>query len=130
MAALEYLPVLVNDGTCNHLIGQRMPNSSLPGTCGQFIDLRKIKYRFVIYCYPMTGQPGTNLPEGWEQILGARGCTPQACSFHHLFHELQLLNTAVFGLSTQTTAYQQEAKARLHLPFELFSDEHQQFTAA
>ena len=31
---------------------------------------------------------------------------------------------AVFGLSTQDTAYQQEAVARLHLPFALLTDEH------
>jgi peroxiredoxin len=36
----------------------------------------------------------------------------------------------VFGLSTQDTAYQHEARDRLHLPFELLSDEPQVFSGA
>ena len=32
------------------------------------------------------------------------------------------MKTQVFGLSTQTTEYQQEVVARLHLPFEVLSD--------
>ena len=70
----------------------------------------------------MTGRPGTPLPDGWAEIPGARGCTPQSCSFRDHYAELRTLNTQVFGISTQTTAYQQEAKTRLHLPFELLSD--------
>jgi peroxiredoxin len=79
--------------------------------------------RVVVYAYPMTGQPGTALPDGWDQIPGARGCTPQACSFRDHFALLRSAGAdAVFGLSTQESAYQQEAAARLHLPFPLLSD--------
>ncbi len=78
----------------------------------------------MLYIYPMTGQPGVALPQGWDEIPGARGCTPQSCAFRD--HHAELLETGsdrVFGLSTQCTAYQREAAERLHLPFALLSDE-------
>jgi peroxiredoxin len=68
--------------------------------------------------------PGIDPPDGWDQIPGARGCTPQSCSFRDHFDELKRLRVAqLYGLSTQDTAYQQEAATRLHLPFALLSDE-------
>ncbi|MEM6423440.1 MAG: peroxiredoxin, partial [Pseudomonadota bacterium] len=77
----------------------------------------------VVYAYPMTGRPDTPLPEGWDGIPGARGCTPQSCAFRDHFAELQALGVGhLFGLSTQSTDYQAEAAARLHLPFALLSD--------
>jgi peroxiredoxin len=78
--------------------------------------------RTVIYCYPMTGVPGKPLPEGWDMIPGARGCTPQTCGFRDHYKELLRLQAEVFGLSTQTTEYQLEMAQRLHLPFEILSD--------
>jgi peroxiredoxin len=78
--------------------------------------------RTVIYCYPMTGVPGKSLPEGWDTIPGARGCTPQACDFRDHHRELAELSAEVFGLSTQTTEYQKEMAERLRLPFEVLSD--------
>jgi peroxiredoxin len=78
--------------------------------------------RTVIYCYPMTGVPGKPLPEGWDMIPGARGCTPQTCGFRDHYQELLQFKIAVFGLSTQTTEYQREMADRLHLPFEILSD--------
>jgi peroxiredoxin len=70
----------------------------------------------------MTGVPGKPLPEGWDMIPGARGCTPQACEFRDHHRELADLSAEVFGLSTQTTEYQKEMAERLHLPFEVLSD--------
>jgi peroxiredoxin len=70
----------------------------------------------------MTGVPGKPLPEGWDQIPGARGCTPQTCGFRDHYEELSRLKTDVLGLSTQTTEYQQEMAGRLHLPFQILSD--------
>jgi peroxiredoxin len=70
----------------------------------------------------MTGAPGKALPEGWDQIPGARGCTPQACNFRDQHHEFTELKAEVFGLSTQTTEYQGEMAGRNHLPFEVLSD--------
>jgi peroxiredoxin len=116
------LPRPIDDGAANHLRGMSLPTSALPATNGAIVDLAAIPGRFVIYIYPMTGRPGVPLPDGWDGIPGARGCTPQSCSFRDHFAELNALNTSVFGLSTQTTEYQKEARDRLHLPFELLSD--------
>lgn len=118
----QNLPVPEDDGACDHLLNETIPNISLIATNGQAINLQDLKGRLVIYCYPMTKQPDKNLPDGWAEIPGAMGCTPQSCSFRDHYSELKALNTTVYGLSTQTTAYQQEVKERLHLPFELLSD--------
>lgn len=116
------LPIPLNDGACNHLLGQFLPSINLYSTHGRYVDISAILGRVVIYCYPMTGQPGIRLPDGWNEIPGARGCTPQSCSFRDHYQELSEWKTQVFGLSTQTTEYQMEAAERLHLPFELLSD--------
>jgi peroxiredoxin len=77
----------------------------------------------ILYAYPMTGRPDRALPEGWTDIPGARGCTPQSCAFRDHHAELRALGAAeVFGLSTQSPQDQAEAAARLHLPFALLSD--------
>jgi peroxiredoxin len=87
--------------------------------------------RTVVYVYPRTGRPGVALPDGWDAIPGARGCTPQSCSFRDHFAELTQLGVArVFGLSAQDTAYQREAAERLHLPFPVLSDEGLKLTRA
>ena len=120
----DNLPQPIDDGATNHLMGLEVPPILLQSTKGQEVCLTEISQsqRTVIYCYPMTGKPGDELPKGWEEIPGARGCTPQSCSFRDSHHELLSLNTVVFGLSTQTTESQQEATQRLHLPFLLLSD--------
>jgi peroxiredoxin len=117
------LPRPVDDGACAHLAGVAMPPVRLPSTAGRLVDLGALSApRTVIYCYPRTGRPGQPLPDGWDAIPGARGCTPQSCAFrdHHL--ELADLGAEVYGLSTQTTDYQRQMAARLHLPFEVLSD--------
>lgn len=96
----------------------------LPATEGTPVNLSKLRGRTVVYVYPRTGVPGVDTPDGWDQIPGARGCTPQSCSFHDHFGELTRLGVAqLYGLSTQNTAYQKEAATRLHLPFAILSDE-------
>ena len=116
------LPRPADDGAASHLEGMSLPLLGLPATSGASIDLASIPGRCVIYVYPMTGRPGTPLPDGWDGIPGARGCTPQSCAFRDHYSELQSLHATVFGLSTQATDYQKEARDRLHLPFELLSD--------
>ena len=88
------------------------------------VNLSKLKGRTVLYIYPRTGVPGVDAPPGWDDIPGARGCTPQSCGFRDHFADLKALGvTQVFGLSTQDTVYQREAAERLHLPFPILSDE-------
>lgn len=111
-----------DDGAAAHLSGMQLPDVTLPSTDGASINLRALKGRWVIYIYPMTGRPGVPLPDGWDGIPGARGCTPQSCSFRDHYTELQELGAGVLGLSTQSSDYQQEARDRLHLPFQLLSD--------
>jgi peroxiredoxin len=116
------LPRPVDDGAASHLPGTPLPNLVLPATNGENLDLAALPGHVVIYIYPMTGRPGAPLPDGWDGIPGARGCTPQSCGFRDHYSDLKKLNTSVFGLSAQTTDYQKEARERLHLPFELLSD--------
>jgi len=116
------LPVPEDDGAGDHLFGMQLPDMPLWATSGERVNLAKIGGRVVVYIYPRTGQPGVELPQGWDEIPGARGCTPQSCAFRDHYAELQALNASVFGLSTQDSDYQREAAERLHLPFPLLSD--------
>lgn len=118
------LPVPVDDGACAHLPGLPMPPVVLPSSDGGSVDLAALPPgHLVLYCYPMTGTPGRALPENWDAIPGARGCTPQACGFRDHAVELAGLGASVMGLSTQTPAEQRDLVARLHLPFPVLSDE-------
>lgn len=126
----EDLPVPVDDGACDHLPGMLLPSVYLRSTTGELVDLSALTGTTVVYCYPLTGRPDLALPEGWDEIPGARGCTPQSCAFRDHHAELQALNAKVFGLSTQDTGYQREAAGRLHLPFALLSDEKLEFAGA
>ena len=117
------LPRPIDDGAVDHLTGMQLPQVFLRSTAGRMVDVSRLSApRTVVYCYPMTGVPGKLLPEGWDEIPGARGCTPQTCSFRNHHEELLQLKAAVFGLSTQTTEYQLEMAGRLRLPFEILSD--------
>jgi peroxiredoxin len=124
------LPVPTDDGAAAHLPGLRLPSVSLPATDGGTVDLSSLPGRTVVYIYPRTGRPDQEVPAGWNEIPGARGCTPQSCAFRDHYAELRALGARVFGLSTQDTAYQREAVDRLHLPFPLLSDEQLAFAAA
>lgn len=116
------LPVPINDGACDHLLQMSIPNIWLISTANRKVCLTENLYRTVVYCYPRTGTPDKDPLPGWNLIPGARGCTPQSCGFRDHFKELQVLNTQVFGLSTQTTEEQKELVERIHLPFEILSD--------
>jgi peroxiredoxin len=117
------IPIPQDDGRTRHLTGLRMPDVALPATNGAAVNLSKLKGRVVVYIYPRTGVPGVDAPAGWDQIPGARGCTPQSCGFRDHIAELKALGVSqVFGLSTQDTEYQREAAERLHLPFPILSD--------
>ena len=117
------LPIPENDGAAAHLAGAPVADVALPSTAGGSVSLATLSGRTVLFIYPMTGTPGVALPDGWDVIPGARGCTPHACAFRDLHAELTRAGAAaVFGLSTQTLEEQKATVERLHLPFPLLSD--------
>jgi peroxiredoxin len=125
------LPAPQNDGACAHLEGRLLPSLSLRTTANRSIDLATItKSPTVLFFYPRTGRPDEPAPLGWDEIPGARGCTPQSCGYRDLYSEFQKLKVQVFGASTQSTEFQQELAARIHLPYEILSDEHFALTNA
>ena len=117
------LPIPVNDGACAHLLGSTLPSASLTSTTGKAVDLSTYAGTLVIYFYPMLGRPDSPPLVGWNDIPGARGCTPQTCAFRDSHAELKQLGVEVFGVSAQRLEDQQEAHARLQLPFSLLNDE-------
>src|SRR5256885_2862084 len=117
------LPEPLDDGAAKHLTGMAMPRVSLPSTAGGPVDLSALTApTTVFYCYPMTGVPGTPLPDSWDRIPGARGCTPQTCGFRDRHQQLTEIDTRVYGVSTQSSEYQREMARRLNVPFEILSD--------
>jgi peroxiredoxin len=125
------IPAPVDDGAARHLTNMRIASVALPATDGTTVDLAALPGTVVVYAYPRTGKPGVENPDGWDLIPGARGCSPQSCSFRDLFAELQSLGVnRLFGLSTQDTEYQREAAERLHLPFPILSDAQLRLTEA
>jgi peroxiredoxin len=126
------IPAPTDDGAAAHLPGLSIPPVSLMATNDTRVALADLPGRTVVFAYPRTGEPGKiSLVEDWDMIPGARGCTPQTCSFRDLFAELKAAGAAqVFGLSTQGNAYQTEMASRLHLPFPVLSDEKLELTRA
>jgi peroxiredoxin len=125
------IPAPKDDGRARHLAGHKLPSVELPATNGGRVNLAKLPGCTVLYVYPRTGIPGVDAPPGWDDIPGARGCTPQSCGFRDHFAELKALGIShVFGLSTQDSNYQREAAERLHLPFPILSDAELDFATA
>jgi peroxiredoxin len=125
------LPRPIDDGSTRHLIGFPLPDVALTATDGSTVYLARLSGRTIVFVYPMTGRPGVALPDGWDQIPGARGCTPQTCAFRDLYADLRAAGADhVYGFSTQDSPYQREAAGRLHLPFLLLSDAGLEFSRA
>jgi peroxiredoxin len=125
------LPVPEDDGGARHLPGMAMPDIELLSTSQRRVDLSKLTApRTVIYFYPRTGEPGKPSLAGWDDIPGARGCTPETCGFRDLHKELAKLNADVYGASVQSTDYQREMVTRLNVPFEVLSDDKMALTHA
>ena len=125
------LPRPKDDGGARHLTGMALPDLELPSTGNRRVNLSTVSApRIVIYAYPMTGRPDRQLPQGWDDIPGARGCTPETCGFRDHHKDLAKLHAEVFGVSTQDTPYQQEMVKRLEVPFEVLSDEQMAFARA
>jgi peroxiredoxin len=132
LAGARALPVPKDDGAARHLVGAAMPPVTLPATDGRTVDLASLPgRRTVLYCYPRTGRPGEpSLTPDWDAIPGARGCTPESCSFRDHYLELRDLGADVYGVATQDSDDQREAVARLGLPFALLSDADLELTGA
>jgi peroxiredoxin len=118
------LPVPEDDGAADHLTGLEVPELELPSTPGGTVSLAELaRERLVAYVYPRTSVPGQPLPSGWDDIPGARGCTPQSCAFRDSLAEFSAQGATVVGISAQSHAEQSEFAAREHIPFPLLSDE-------
>ncbi len=131
----EGLPVPTDDGAAAHLRGGLLPDLRLPSTRGERIALAELKAPTVLFFYPRTGVPGQPPNRGfrgedWDEIPGARGCTPQSCGFRDAHADFAALGVSLFGLSTQTTDFQAEFKQRNHVPFEFLSDSELQLVRA
>jgi peroxiredoxin len=115
----EGLPVPEDDGAADHLTGAELPDLVLPSSQGA-VDVRGFE---VLYVYPRTGRPGQPMLPGWDEIPGARGCTPQSCGFRDHDAELKALGVRVAGLSAQSLEDQIEFAERNRMPFPVISDE-------
>lgn len=125
------LPIPQDDGACAHLSGRRLPSLTLRSTSGRAVNLAEVsKTRAVFFFYPRTGRPEAPAPAGWDQIPGARGCTPQSCGFRDHYAEFGHRGVQVFGISSQSTQYQREFVARNQIPYEILSDEKYSLTDA
>ena len=124
------LPAPVDDGACDHLTGLAVPELTLESSRGP-VGLSELGAgRTVLYVYPRTGRPDHEIPEGWDAIPGARGCTPQSCGFRDHLAELAEHGARVAGLSSQTLDEQTELAERLHMPFPVIADPDMKLGAA
>jgi peroxiredoxin len=118
------LPAPVDDGAADGLVGSSVPDIALPSTIGGELSLADVGAGLlVVYVYPMTGTPGRALPEGWDDIPGARGCTPQSCAYRDALAEFRELGADLIGISAQSPAEQAEFAEREHIPYPLLSDD-------
>ncbi|HEY2777949.1 MAG TPA: peroxiredoxin [Gaiellaceae bacterium] len=113
------LPVPEDDGGADHLTGAELPHVTLESTQG-LVNIAELD---VLYVYPRTGLPGLLPFPGWDEVPGARGCTPQSCGFRDHAAELAELGASrIAGLSTQTLDEQREFAERNHMPFPVIAD--------
>jgi peroxiredoxin len=118
------LPAPVDDGGADGLVGKPVPDFALPSTLAGDLSLADAGAGLLVaYVYPMTGTPGRALPEGWDDIPGARGCTPQSCAYRDALVEFRELGADLVGISAQSPAEQAEFAAREHIPYPLLSDD-------
>ncbi len=125
------LPVPLDDGAADHLPGRVVPSLLLPSTLGGQLDVGVAAGGLlVLYVYPRTGRPGEPLPADWDEIPGARGCTPQSCAFRDGVQDPPAHGASVAGLSAHSSAEQSEFAEREHIPYPLLSDSELQHAAA
>ena len=116
------MPVPEDDGAADHLPGSAVPRVVLDSSQGP-LDLAELcAARAVVYVYPRAGRPGVPLLPGWDEIPGARGCTPQSCGFRDHAAELGTFGARVAGISAQTLDDQLEFAERNRMPFPILAD--------
>lgn len=117
------LPVPTDDGGCDHLLGMHIPQIELRSTKRWNVDIAKVSNGLVVFFfYPETGRPGDPIPTTWNEIPGARGCTPQSCAYRDSYSEFKELGFEAFGVSSQSLEEQLEFATRNNLPYELLND--------
>jgi len=126
------LPVPVDDGACQHLVGLRLPATTLQSSNNNAVDLSQIAHReqAVLFFFPAAGRPGVPDPNGWSLIPGARGCTPQLCDYRDATSEFQKLGVKLLGVSSQRHEDLVEIAQRNRLRYELLSDQELRLTKA
>lgn len=123
-------PAPVDDGACAHLFGAWLPDVELTTGRTRAVNLASLVGLSVLYLYPMSGADDSGLPPEWDSTPGARGCSPQACGFRDLHHDLLAHGATIFGVATQPPDYLAGEIERLALPYDLLSDEHLKFQRA
>jgi peroxiredoxin len=119
----DNLPAPVDDGAADHLPDSEVPSVALPSTLGGELDLAQAaRELIVVYVYPRTGVPGQPLLDGWDDIPGARGCTPQSCAFRDARDDFSRHGATLIGISAQTPQEQAEFAEREHIPYPVLSD--------
>ena len=117
------MEIQMGSGVVDHLTNRNIPSVNLTSTDGTQVNLSDLEGASIVYAYPRTSPPDAPPIEGWDQIPGARGCTPQTREFAAHYQDILAAGAdRVFGLSTQGSDYQSEMRARLHVPFEILSD--------
>ncbi len=120
----------VDDGTCDHLLGMRIPRVKLRSSKDRLVDVGEASKRAVLFFYPRTGRPAVDPPKGWGLIAGARGCTPESCAYRDHHSEFVGLGYEVYGVSTQRSEDQKEFAARSNIQYEILSDSKLELTRA
>lgn len=118
----DNLPIPIDDGVCDHLTGLSLPSVELQSVSGSVVHLSRVPGILVVFFYPMNGRPDALPMIGWNEIPGARGCTPQVCAFRDSYAKLKAMNVKVFGVSAQSLVDQQEASTRLSIDYPLLND--------
>jgi len=112
-----------NDDGMDIIKNKYFPNISLPNQDGNLLNLHRLDtFRMVLYFYPMTGRPDRPLPDNWNNIPGAKGCTIQTCSFRDNYDDIISLNAVPIGISTQDVNDNKEMTSRLKVPYDVLSD--------
>ena len=106
------------------LKNKSLPIISLPNQEGNLLRLHRIDtFRMILYFFPMTGRPDRPLPENWNNIPGAKGCTIQTCLFRDNYYDIINLNAVPIGISTQTVDDNKEMTTRLGVPYDVLCDQ-------